>query len=388
MPELNEKQSVPYARISFVYFAYFAVVGALVPYWSLYLDYLSFSPSAIGFIVAIPMITKVLAPNLWGWLADKWGRRLLIARMGAAGACFCFAGILVVENTLVFILLIAAYSFFWNAIHAQFEVVTLNYLHAKPETYSHVRLWGSMGFVAVVIVLGVVFDFIAIVWLPWFIFAFLVGIFLSSLALPAQREQTVERAFGHFLSVLVQPRIYLFFLVLFLIQFSLGIYHAFFSIYMEGMGYSKTSIGLLWAIGAAAEILLFWKVPGLLRRYRLRFLIGVTLGLTLLRWVLTGFFADSLPIVIFAQCLHAFTFGMTHVVAIEFVRRQFTANNQGQGQAFYNAVGFGAANALGSIIGGLFFEVSGQMAFVAAICIILGTIVLFTWATKRELLAE
>lgn len=388
MPELNEKQSVPYARISFVYFAYFAVVGALVPYWSLYLDYLSFSPSAIGFIVAIPMITKVLAPNLWGWLADKWGRRLLIARMGAAGACFCFAGILVVENTLVFILLIAAYSFFWNAIHAQFEVVTLNYLHAKPETYSHVRLWGSMGFVAVVIVLGVVFDFIAIVWLPWFIFAFLVGIFLSSLALPAQREQAVERAFGHFLSVLVQPRIYLFFLVLFLIQFSLGIYHAFFSIYMEGMGYSKTSIGLLWAIGAAAEILLFWKVPGLLRRYRLRFLIGVTLGLTLLRWVLTGFFADSLPIVIFAQCLHAFTFGMTHVVAIEFVRRQFTANNQGQGQAFYNAVGFGAANALGSIIGGLFFEVSGQMAFVAAICIILGTIVLFTWATKRELLAE
>src|SRR5690606_17379372 len=132
----------------------FAVVGALTPYWSLYLDYLEFSPSAIGFIVAIPMLTKMLAPNLWGWLADKTGKRLLVARLGAAGSCICFTGILFSQQTLWFLFCIAAFSFFWNAIHAQFEVVTLNYLHEKPETYSHVRLWGSVGFIVVVIGLG------------------------------------------------------------------------------------------------------------------------------------------------------------------------------------------------------------------------------------------
>lgn len=387
MPE-NSAKFVPYARISFVYFSYFAVVGALIPYWSLYLDYLHFSPSVIGFIVAIPMITKVVAPNIWGWLADKSGKRLLIARLGAAGSCICFAGILFVENTLYFVCLIAAYSFFWNAIHAQFEVVTLNYLHRKPETYSHVRLWGSIGFVVVVVALGVVFDFISIYWLPWFILFFLAGIFFSSLTLPSQPTRQVARALGNFISILLQQKIYLFFIILFLIQFSLGIYHAFFSIYMEDFGYSKTGIGILWAVGAIAEIILFWKVPTFLNRYKLSFLLGITLYLSLLRWVLTCFFAGEMFVIVFAQCMHAFTFGMTHVVAIEFVRRQFTESNQGQGQAFYNAVGFGAANALGSIVGGLFFEVSGQMAFIAAICIILATIVVYHWATKRRLLAE
>lgn len=385
---MKEDRSIPYVRISIVYFAYFAVVGALIPFWSLYLDHLKFSPREIGLIVAIPMITKILAPNIWGWLADKSGKRLLIAQLGAVGSCLCFAGILFTEYTLFFIFLIAAYSFFWNAIHAQFEVVTLNYLHEKPETYSHIRLWGSIGFVVVVIVLGGIFDFISISWLPWFILAFLFCIFIASLSLPSQTEKVHEYASGKFLEVLLQRKVFLFLVILFLIQLSLGIYHAFFSMYLEGNGYSRTSIGLLWAIGAAAEVILFLKVPVLLKRYRLSTLIALTLGLTLLRWVLTCFFVSSLPILVFAQCLHAFSFGMTHVVAIEFVRRHFTANNQSKGQAFYNAVGFGAANALGSIIGGFFFEISGQMAFVAAIFFILVPLALYFWATKRQLFAE
>ena len=382
------RAEVPNFRISFVYFAYFCVVGALLPFWGLYLEYLQFSPGAIGFIIAIPMITKILAPNLWGLLADKSGRRLLIARLGAAGSCLCFAGILFVDSTRIFILFIAAYSFFWNAIHAQFEVVTLNYLRHKPETYSHVRLWGSLGFVVVVIGLGLVFDGISIAWLPWFIFAFLAGIFFSSLTLPALEEQSLERKLGDFIAKLTQKPVYLFFLILFLIQFSLGIYHAFFSLYMKDLGYSKSTIGVLWAIGAIAEIILFLQAPALLRRYPLRLLITLTLYLSLLRWILTCFLASWLVIIVFAQCLHALTFGMTHVVAIEFVRRQFMGGDQSQGQAFYNAIGFGAANALGSIVGGLAYEMNGQMAFIVAIVIVLLAIIIQIWASRRSLLAE
>ncbi len=375
-------QSLPYKRISLVYFTYFSVVGILTPYWSLYLDYLAFSPSAIGMIIAIPMITKVLAPNIWGWLADRSGRRLLVARLGAAGSLLFFSGLLFQQPLWMFVFLIAAFSFFWNAIHAQFEVVTLNYLKDKPESYSHVRVWGSVGFILVVLVLGFVLDRVSAASIPWFIWVFLLGIMLSSLTLPKQDQSPSHKAMGNFLGILKNRRILLFFLLLFLIQFSLGIYHAFFSLYMEGYGYSKTSIGLFWSLGVLAEIILFLFVPRLLKNYSLNTLIALTLVLSFIRWIITAFFADVLLLILLAQCLHAFTFGMTHAVAIEFVRREFGEGQQSQGQAFYNAVGFGAANAFGSIVGGYLFEVPllampGQFAFCASIAIVCLAAILF-----------
>ncbi len=378
--------STPYYRISFVYFAYFCVVGALTPYWSLYLDYLKFDPAAIGIIVAIPMFTKVIAPNIWGWLADTSGRRLLVARLGAAGSFLCFAGMLGNENTLIFILLIAAYSFFWNAIHAQFEVVTLGYLGDKPERYSHVRLWGTVGFIVVVIGLGKAFDSISVSYLPVIILSFLGLIFLSTLTLPKLKNTSNKKALGTFLVLIKEKPIYLFLVVLFLIQFSLGIYHAFFSLYMEQHGYSRTAIGLFWAVGASAEVLLFIFVPKLIRQFTLFKLIVVTIAFTMLRWMLTCFLANNLPIMVFAQCIHAFTFGMTHVVAIEFVRQKFGEQNQGQGQAFYNAVGFGAANALGSVVGGLFFEWNPQSTFVVAFIIVSFAALMLIWHRNRFLI--
>ncbi|WP_246439424.1 MFS transporter [Teredinibacter franksiae] len=81
---------MPYWRLSAVYFCYFAVVGALSPYWGLYLADLGYRPIDIGLISAIPMLTKLAAPNIWGVLADSSGRRLLIIQLGALGACVFF----------------------------------------------------------------------------------------------------------------------------------------------------------------------------------------------------------------------------------------------------------------------------------------------------------
>ena len=55
---------VPYWRLSGFYFAYFALLGATAPYLGLYFHHLGFSGTAIGQLVAIPMLMRVLAPNL------------------------------------------------------------------------------------------------------------------------------------------------------------------------------------------------------------------------------------------------------------------------------------------------------------------------------------
>ena len=70
-----------YWRLSAFYLFYFASLGALVPYWSVYLKSLGFDVVQIGELVAILMATKIVAPNVWGWIADHTGRRKTIIRI-------------------------------------------------------------------------------------------------------------------------------------------------------------------------------------------------------------------------------------------------------------------------------------------------------------------
>ena len=87
-----------YWRLSGFYFFYFGLLGTLVPYWSLYLKDLGFSAVAIGGLMAIPQLTKIGAPNLWGWLADRSGQRLRIIRAGNLLAAIVFLPVFWVDT--------------------------------------------------------------------------------------------------------------------------------------------------------------------------------------------------------------------------------------------------------------------------------------------------
>ena len=132
-------ETVPYWRLSAFYFCFFGLLGALFPYWSLYLQSLGYTATEIGFLLAIPMATKVIAPNIWAWIADYTGERLAIIRLGALLACLCFAGIFIDQGFLAITLVMTGYSFFWNAVLPQQEVVTTSFLHQRPENYSRIR---------------------------------------------------------------------------------------------------------------------------------------------------------------------------------------------------------------------------------------------------------
>jgi len=354
---------MPYWRLSAVYFCYFAVVGVISPYWGIYLEALGYAPAQIGLLSAIPMLTKLAAPNIWGALADVSGRRLQIIRLGAAGACVCFAGIFLRQDYLWLIIVSLSFSFFWNAILAQFEVVTLGYLKESPHRYSRIRLWGSVGFIATVVALGYLFELVDIRFLPVVIFFFLSGIFFSVMTLPSENRARNKNTGNAFISLLRQPRVWRFFLVLALLQLSHGVYYTFYSIYLESFGYSRGFIGVLWAIGVIAEIVVFLRMPELLHRFSLLGLLQLSLVLTALRWFVIGWFPTIVLLIVGIQLIHAFSFGVSHAVAIEFVRREFGERGQGQGQAFYSALCFGGGNAAGAYISGILWEVEPLWAF-------------------------
>ncbi len=343
----------PYLRLSTFYLFYFATIGALLPYWSLYLRHQGLSPAAIGTLVALTLATKMVAPYLWGWIADRGARRMPIVRLACVGALVGFSGVYPAGSSLALLALVMlAFSFFWNAALPQFEATTLNHLDAEPHRYASVRLWGSVGFIATVTALGPVLEVVGVVRLPDVLVGLFLGLALVSFSVPECRSAhpvTDQEGLGRVLRRL--PVITLL-AICFLNQASHGPYYGFFSILLRDLGYREGLIGLLWALGVVAEVVMFLAVPRLLPRFGTRRLMLLTLALTAVRWLLVGWAAQWLPALLLAQLLHAFSFGLYHVVAIHLVHHYFRGAHQGRGQALYSSLSFGAGGALGSFSAG------------------------------------
>ncbi len=351
-------QAIPYWRLSGFYFFYFALLGSWLPYWSLYLEYLGYGASAIGLLAAVVMLTKVLAPSLWSWVASLTGRRMAVIRWGAALATLIFSAVFYRTDWLWLLLVVAGYSFFWNAVLAQFEVVTLGHLGSRFARYSQIRVWGSVGFVLAVVGLGWVIDWTHIRYLPFYLLALLLGILFSSLSVSehagARSQEHKNRGSGSVLPLFRRPEILAFFASCFLLQVTHGPYYTFFSLYLEDAGYSTRWIGILWSLGVIAEIGLFLVMHHFMRWFSLRQLLLISLGAAVLRWILTAEYAGVWPVLVLAQLLHAATFGSYHAVAVEFIRRRF-GGHQGQGMALYSGLSFGAGGATGALLAGLFW---------------------------------
>jgi PPP family 3-phenylpropionic acid transporter len=351
---------LPYWRLSSFYLFYFALLGATAPFLALYFHHLGFSSARIGELVAIPMLMRCVAPNIWGWLGDYTGRRLAIVRFGAVCTLLTFSLILVDKSYAWLAMVMALHAFFWHAVLPQFEVITLAHLQGQTSRYSQIRLWGSVGFILAVVGLGRLFEGFSLDLYPQALLFIIVGIVVSSAWVPnAHPVLAANRSNeGGFLRQLTRPGVLAFYASVALMQLSHGPYYTFLTLHLEQLGYSRGFIGMLWAVGVVAEVLMFMAMSRLLQRFSVRQVLLASFLLAALRWLLLGSFAEYLPVLIFAQVLHAATFGSFHAAAIHFVQRSFGPRQQGQGQALYAALA-GTGGALGALYSGYSWNVLG-----------------------------
>lgn len=307
--------------------------------------------------MATIQITKVVAPSLWGWLGDRSGQRVRLVRLGAVVGAISFAGVFIEPEFFGLMLVMLVFTFFWNAILPLYEVITLRGLGSDKARYGRVRLWGSVGFIAAVAVVGTLLDFIPVASLPWLVMPVFLGIVVSSFMIPSEQGQVRERSGGESLrGILANPAVIGFFLMNFLLQVSHGAYYTFFSIHLEQYGYSSVSIGLLWSLGVLAEVVLFVAMHGLFARYSYRQIALAALALTLVRWVLIAEATQWLVVLLFAQLLHAASYGALHALSVQYIHGYFGKGHHGQGQALYSGLTFGAGGALGAWMSGFLVE--------------------------------
>jgi PPP family 3-phenylpropionic acid transporter len=361
-----------------------------MPFWGLYLQQRSFSAEEIGILLALFSSVRIFAPNLWAalthWLAHKW-QAIQFMRLGAVFMLLCFSGIYWVEDFWPLAILMLCYGFFWSAILPQYETLTLDHIRDNLDLYSNIRLWGSVGFIIIVSLLGWAFDYISISYLPLIMLLLMLLICLNGFSLPpaqghlSSAKHAVDKpAFPKVTTAMAS-----FLVITLLLQISHGPYYVFFSIHLQQLDYDNWAIGLFWSLGVIAEIVIFWRFAFFTQRFSLRELVILSLILTAIRWLVTAYFAHNSLLLFFSQCLHAFSFGLLHAVSINYLALFFPGKQQLHGQAIYSGIGFGLGGAVGAFLAGLaWLELGADWVFVAAAGVALIAAVIAYLGLPRE----
>lgn len=375
-------------RLAGFYFFYYSIVGTFMPYWSLYLQDQGFDYSEIGVLSSIAIITRFFAPFIWGWLADKSGKRMLLVRIATWMEAVIWFLIFIIPNnfqSIAFLMLV--FSFFQNAILAQFEGVTLFWLGEKrAELYGKVRKWGSIGFIVGVFAIGAILEIVPISMLPILLLCIAFTAFIWSFTVKEptaapKAQQQLEPLWP----ILKKPIIASIFLIEFIMLFSQAPFYSFYSNYLKNNGFGTTEIGFLWAVGVIAEIVMFAYANFFFKRFALRYLVMVCLLMTGIRFIIAGSFPDIFLMQFISQTFHAFSFGLFHLIAMRIIFSNFSVGQQGRAQALYSTM-WGLGVASGSILAGHYWQsIGGETLFlIAGLSTLIGLIFLGGLPKKLE----
>ncbi|MFZ5863766.1 MAG: MFS transporter [Nitrospirota bacterium] len=344
------------------YFASFAALGVFLPYFNLYLLHLGFTPWQIGLLAAMPPLLKILVPAGFGLVADRsgGGRRLIIAM--SVATTLAFAGFLVTTTFWSVLAVMVVFAFVWAPVLPLVEATTLETVdRLKRFDYGRIRLWGSVGFVAATLAMGA--------WLKAaqsdrvILYGVLAGYAAAALAacgFPATRgapdpAELRPRAWRG-----LRP-LWTFYAACLLMQFSHGMYYGFFSIALEGRGWSASAIGALWSVGVVVEILfMFWSAR-VMSWISAETLFALSFAAAVARWGVMSASPGTAGLVA-AQALHALTFGAFHVAAVTLVHRTAPPSLRATGQTLYSSLAYGVGSAASSLFNGALYARWGASA--------------------------
>lgn len=381
MNRLSLSQRKTFTFIGLTYLLYFGQLGILTPYLGVFLDGRGFSSEQIGTLFALITLTRIIGPSLWAGFADSSGKPLEIMRFGCFLTAVFFTGVFFVDDFVSLTLVLGTMMMFWTAVLPQLEVITLSHLKNTMLSYGKIRLWGSIGFILCATIVGQCIDLYGSESPIYVSFLILVCLFVSSLFI--KKAKLAQRTESHPINqrlILRKPFVVFIFSSM-LLQMSFGVFYGFFALYVRDIGYSGAETGLLISLGVLVEIVMFLFASRIISRVGIHFTLCFSMVLTAVRWWLIGFAADFWFILLFAQGIHAFSFGLTHATSVQFIHQSFPEKFQSRGQAIYISLSFGIGGAIGHYVSGALwndgqgasftFAVSGVLSLIAGLSLLL-----------------
>jgi PPP family 3-phenylpropionic acid transporter len=338
------------------------------------------TPFDIGVVLSLPQITRIVAPHIWSWLADRSSAPVRVVRLTGLAGTLVFLAIFGGTHIILIVAVIFAMTFFWSAALPLMEATTLTHLGDETARYGRVRVWGSVGFIAAVVIVGHLLDHISLSAVPVLVLAMMIGMLACTWVVPEARVPHHDDSppVG---KMLLRPQVVALIGAGACMSAAHGTYYTFYSIYLVGEGYSKSATGWLWALGVTCEIGVFAWMPRLYRAFTLRQILVASFSLAVLRFLIIAWLASSFIALLFAQTLHAATFGAFHAASIGYVHKLFKGRLQSRGQAIYGSVAFGVGGALGNLASGYLWTAAGPaLTFTfSAAAALLGLVLIAGW---------
>jgi PPP family 3-phenylpropionic acid transporter len=371
------------AQLSGLLFLDWGYVGVSSPFTSLFFAARGMSTGQIAILMSLAQLARIAAPYGWGHLGDRLGARALVLRYSALALFVSYIGILLGNSFFSFFVAASLVHLFASAQRPLSEALLVSELRGDMARYGRLRLWGPLGFTALALGSGALLDAVGMLMMPWIPLTLLAGVALVSLTLgePAPGPAPVKPA--AIAALLRVPALQVFFGSAFLMLMAHAALQVFLSLYLASLGYSKTQIGMLWAIGTLSEVAMYFFVGHLLRKLGMQGLLLATHAVAVLRFLLIAFGAHSLPLLVVAQLLQSVSVAAHQTSAIGTLQRWFSGPLQARGQALLISVSYGLGGACGALGLGWIYGAAGARAMLAtaAACIALGGVA--AWFSAR-----
>jgi len=350
----------PAARLKLFYFAYYGSVGAFLPYFAPYLRGLGFSGEEIGTVQMIGPILSVPVALSWAALSDRFGdpaRALRLATaLGLAAAVF----LPVARVPWAVGLVLFGQALGDRAVVPLVDSVTVEWARARPATaYASIRLFGSLGYVALAQALGLALtlrgDRPGDPLVPAAVVGCVACCALLARRLPSPPISAERPRLREVLELFSDRPLLLFFAACAVHWAACAPYHLLFGLRVRELGLPASLTGLAMSVGVGAEVLALVAYPRLEPRLSVRHALALSFAASAVRWALLSR-ARAAAAVVLLQSLHGFTFGLFWGAAVAATARAVPSRLRATGQALFAAVVFGAGNGLGYQLSGLGYD--------------------------------
>lgn len=354
-------------RYAVIYGGLFLGAGTFLPYFPPWLESRGLSAAEIGLLLGLSGFLRTFTMPLVAYGADRIGRPVRVLRWltgASAAAQLVYLGTGSFWPILAVLMVMTAIG---PPILPMTEGLAMRASEAGRMTYGRVRLWGSVAFIAANLGVGALLGALGpdVVVITLALSAAIMTAALFTLDDAPAAESGLARPSLRAAAALVRAPAFLAFAAAAgFTQATHAVYYGFGTLHWQAQGLASTTIGGLWALGVAAEVVLFWAAAPVVRRWSPAVLIALGAAAGMVRWGAMAFDPPfwSLPLL---QCLHAATFGLSHLGAMQFLVRAVPPALTSTAQSVYAAVASGIFMAGATVAAGLLYGALGGLTYLA-----------------------
>lgn len=327
---------------------------AVFTYYNLYFKSINLTSSQIGTINSIAKAVALLSLPLWGILSDYYKANKKLLLITVSGALVSSLLFLTVDSFWLIVLIMTMFLTFFLSTVPLADAQLLGHLGENSKQYGKYRIWGSIGYTAVVAVVGLFIEKTA----PINIFYLSAVVYLVTLIIiPKLPEEDVSIEVGSldkFKTLLNKENLLIFILFTFFINLTFETNNIYFPIYVVDHGGKEFLVGAALMIAATSEMSIFYFSEEIMERFKIKYIFLVSASAFAFRWFLLSKFPLA-PVFLASQLLHSLTFGLFHVTAVNYINEICGDRFKATGQNLY-ATAKGISGIVGSFIGGFIYQ--------------------------------